>query len=107
DCLAKIQNLPTISYAVADTSWNAPWVESPSQWQSWLQQVSAQVQQLGMTLTVMVDGTNGDTSGIQWTAQSEQHAAMLAQMAGVDVSTILVRTWQLGEPNAVSPLNEP
>src|SRR5208337_4510333 len=107
DSLAETINLPTISYAVADTSWNAPWVNSPSQWQSWLQQISAQVQQLGMTLTVLLDGTNGDTSGIQWTAQSEQHAAMVAQMAGVDVATILVRTWQLGGPNAVSPLNDP
>ena len=105
--LAQNLNLPQISYAVADTSWNAPWENAPTQWQSWLQQVSANVQQLGMSLTVLLDGTNGDISPTEWTAQSEQHAAMLAQMAGVNVSTLLFQTWDVGGPTAVSPLNEP
>jgi len=107
DVLAKNLNLPKISYAVADTSWNAPWVTTPATWQSWLQQLSGQVQNQGMTLTVMVDGVGTDTTGSQWTAQSQQHAAMLAQIPGVNVNCILVRSWQPGQPNAVLPLNQP
>lgn len=105
--LAVKLGLPQFSYVVADTGWNAPWVESPAAWQSWLQQVSSQVQGLGMKLTVLVDGTNTDTTAAEWTAQSEQHLAMLAQMPGVVVNTILVRSWQAGQPNAVLPLNQP
>jgi hypothetical protein len=105
--LAQSLNLPQICYAVADTSWNAPSVNSPAQWTSWLQQLSGTLQQLGMTLTVLLDGTNGDISPTQWTAQSEQHAALLAQIPGVDVTALLIRTWDPGGPTADSPLNQP
>jgi hypothetical protein len=105
--MAAKLGLPGFSYVVADTSWNAPWVTSPASWQSWLQEVSAQAQNLGMSLTALVDGTNTDTTAAEWTAQSEQHAAMLAETPGVNVNTILVRSWTANEPNAVLPLNQP
>jgi len=104
---AKIAGLPVISYAVADTSWNAPWVTSPASWQTWLRGLSALVQSNGMQLKVLLDGINTDASDQQWTAQSEQHAAMLASLSGVTVNTLLVRTWQHALPDAILPINQP
>src|ERR1700722_7989315 len=104
---AKIAGLPVISYAVADTSWNAPWVTTPASWQAWLRGLSALVQSNGMQLKVLLDGINTDASDQQWTAQSEQHAAMLASLSGVTVNTLLVRTWQHALPDAILPINQP
>jgi hypothetical protein len=44
-----------------------------------------------MQLKVLLDGINTDASDQQWTAQSEQHAAMLESLSGVTVNTLLVR----------------
>ena len=104
---AKLAGLPRLSYAVADTSWNAPWQTSPASWQTWLTGLSTLVQSNGMQLKVLLDGTNTDASGQQWTAQSEQHAAMLASLQGVTVNTLLVRTWQHALPSAILPINQP
>ena len=104
---AKLAGLPVISYAVADTSWNAPWVTAPASWQTWLRGLSALVQSNGMQLKVLLDGINTDASDQQWTAQSEQHAAMLASLSGVAVNTLLVRTWQHALPDAILPINQP
>ena len=104
---AKVAGLPSISYVVADTSWNAPWVTSPASWQTWLTGLSALVQSNGMQLKVLLDGINTDASDQQWTAQSEQHAAMLAALSGVTVNTLLVRTWQHALPDAILPINQP
>jgi Ca2+-binding RTX toxin-like protein len=104
---AKVAGLPSLSYVVADTSWNAPWVTSPTSWQSWLTGLSALVQSNGMQLKVLLDGINTDASDQQWTAQSEQHAAMLAALSGVTVNTLLIRTWQHALPDAILPINQP
>lgn len=87
--IANSLNLPGFSYAVADVSWNTPWLNTPSQWQGWFQQLSGELKNFGMSLTVMVDGTHTDISGTEWTAQSQQHAAIIAEMAGVNVDDIL------------------
>ena len=107
DDLATIAHLPTISYAVADTSWNAPWVTSPTAWQAWLDDLSNLGKSDGVQLEVLLDGVNTDGTDEQWTAQSEQHAAMLASLSGVSVSTLLIRTWQTNHPQAVLPVNSP
>jgi hypothetical protein len=107
DSAAKTAGLPGLSYAVADTSWNAPWQTSPASWQTWLTGLSTLVQSNGMQLKILLDGINTDASGQQWTAQSEQHAAMLASLQGVTVNTLLVRTWQHALPSAILPINQP
>ena len=107
DSAATAASLPTISYAVADTSWNAPWVTAPSDWQSWMVALSALAQAKGVYLEVLLDGISTDASGQQWAAQSEQHAAMLAALSAVSVGVILIRTWQTNYPQAALPLNLP
>ena len=106
DKAAAAAKLPGISYAVADTSWNTPWVTSPATWQAWLVSLSQQVQQNHMSLTVLVDGGQGGTNEL-WTAQAEQHAEMLATLGGVTVNTLLVRSWGFTRPDGVIPVNEP
>jgi len=107
DSAAKAAGLPLISYAVADTSWNAPWVTSPSDWQGWLIALSNLAKQSNVQLEVLLDGIKSDASDSQWTAQSEQHSAMLATLGGVSADVILVRTWQTNYPQAVLPVNSP
>jgi hypothetical protein len=104
---ARAAGLPGLSYVVADTSWNAPWVTSPASWQTWLTGLSGLVQSDGMQLKVLLDGINTDASDLQWTAQSEQHAAMLASLSGVTVNTLLVRTWQHAFADSILPINQP
>jgi hypothetical protein len=104
---AKAAGLPLISYAVADTSWNAPWVTSSSDWQGWLTALSNLAKQSGVQLEVLLDGIKTDASDSQWTAQSEQHGAMLATLGGVSADVILIRSWQTNYPQAVLPVNSP
>jgi len=105
DTAADAAGLPSISFVVADTSWNTPWVTSPSSWQTWLVGLSNLIQSDHMQLEVCLDGIDTDASDLQWTAQTEQHAAMLSALS-LPVSTLLIRTW--GEyPNNVLPVNEP
>ena len=59
-----------------------------------------------MQMKVLVDGIAADATDKQWTAQSEQHAAMLGQI-GIPVDTILVRTWQQANPELMAPVNDP
>jgi hypothetical protein len=109
DKAAAAAKLPGITYAVADTSWNAPWVTTPANWQGWLVALSHQVQLNNMSLTVLLDGGQGGTNEL-WTAQSEQHAEMLATLAAqgsVTVNTLLVRSWGFTHPDGVIPVNEP
>jgi hypothetical protein len=103
---ADAASLPRITYAVADTSWNAPWVTPTAAWQSWLVDLSQMVRANGMSLTVLLDGSDRGGSDRQWTAQSEQHAAMLATL-GITADTLLVRSWGSANPQSVSPVNEP
>ncbi len=106
DGVAHAAGLPRISYVVADTSWNAPWITPPSAYQTWLVNLSQLVQANGMQLTVLLDGGRASTPHL-WTAQSEQHAAMLARLGGVTADTLLIRTWGSAYPDAVLPINEP
>ena len=107
DAAASAAGLPNISYAVADTSWNAPWVTPPATWQATLTSLSALVQADGMSLNVLLDGIPTDGSGQQWTAQSEQHAAMLAAMADVKVAALRIESWSPAYPTATLPVNKP
>ena len=104
---ARIAGLPAISYVVADTSWNAPWVTSTATWQTTLQDLSATAHADGMKLDVLVDGIPTDASGSQWTAQSEQHAAMLAAMADIEVNALRIESWSPIYPDAALPVNQP
>jgi hypothetical protein len=54
DKAAEAANLPRISYVIADTSWNAPWVTATSAWQAWLVNLSQLFQTNHMQLTVLV-----------------------------------------------------
>ena len=107
DAAATAAGLPIISYAVADTSWDAPWVTPPASWQNWLTNLSNLVQSNGMQLEVLLDGTKADASDQQWTAQSEQDAAMLAELSGITVNTLLVESWSPPYPDSVLPINTP
>jgi hypothetical protein len=107
DTAARAVGLPTISYAVADTSWNAPWVTPPASWQSWMTNLSNLVQFNSMRLEVLLDGIKTDASNQQWTAQSEQHAAMLGELSGITVNALLVKSWSLAYPDSVLPINTP
>lgn len=104
DQAASAAGVPTISYIVADTAWNAPWVQS---YQGWLLQLSQTVSAANMKLDVLIDGTNSSGSDLQWTAQSEQHAEMLASLPGMTVNALIVKSWNAAYPNAVLPVDEP
>jgi plastocyanin len=104
DQAASAAGVPTISYIVADTAWNTPWVQS---YQGWLLQLSQTVSADNMKLDVLIDGTNSSGSDLQWTAQSEQHAEMLASLPGMTVNALIVKSWNAAYPNAVLPVDEP
>ncbi|MDR3535636.1 MAG: DUF4214 domain-containing protein [Acetobacteraceae bacterium] len=107
DAAAAAAHLPGISYVIADTPWNAPWMYSQASWQAWQVGLSQMATSDNVSLTVLLDGIQAATSDFQWTAQAEQHAAMLAELPGMNVSTVLVRTWQRAYPDAVLPVNQP
>ena len=98
DQLAAAQHLPQVSFLVADTAWNTPWITSPGTWQSWMQNLSQVAQTNGLKLDVLVDGVQAAGSATQWTAQSEQHAAMVASLPGVQVDALRVESWNAGKP---------
>ncbi|MBN8903218.1 MAG: hypothetical protein J0H57_19485, partial [Rhodospirillales bacterium] len=77
---AAAAGLPGISYVVADTPWNAPWLLSQREWQDWQRGLADLAQGHGVALTVLLDGISADTSAAQWSAQAEQHAAMLGAL---------------------------
>ncbi len=104
---ARAAGLPAISYVVADTSWNAPWVTPTATWQTTLRDLSTTAQAEGIKLDVLVDGIPTDASGSQWTAQSEQHAAMLAAMADINVNALRIESWSPIYPDAALPVNQP
>ncbi|MBN8872532.1 MAG: hypothetical protein J0H67_06830 [Rhodospirillales bacterium] len=103
---AAAAGLPGISYVIADTPWNAPWIHSQDEWQEWQRGLAELAQGQGVALTVLVDGISADTSAAQWAAQAEQHAAMLAAL-DLPVATLLVRSWCGNFPSSVLPANQP
>ena len=107
DTAAKAAGLPPISYVVADTSWDAPWVTSAATWETTLQNLSTAAKADGMKLDVLLDGISTDASGSEWTAQSEQHAAMLAAVSNLDVNALRIESWTPVYPDAVLPINQP
>ena len=107
DAAAKAAGLPPISYVVADMSWNAPWVTSTVTWETTLHNLSTAAQADGMQLNVLLDGITTDASGSEWTAQSEQHAAMLAAVSNIDVNALRIESWTPVYPDAVLPINQP
>ena len=106
DAAAAAAGLPGISYLVADTPWNAPWMLSQPTWQAWQLGLSQLATSRGVGLTVLLDGTPSGTSSLQWAAQVEQHAAMLAGVPGMNVSTLLVQSWGGAYPTSVLPVNQ-
>jgi hypothetical protein len=103
--VAQSQNLPSFSYAVADTAWNAPWRESSAQAMAWLANISTAAKVNGMNVHVLLDGTSTDMTGAAWTAQSEQKASILAQASIGNISDLLVEPWTYGVPSDVAPAN--
>ncbi|OJW24933.1 MAG: hypothetical protein BGO51_12725, partial [Rhodospirillales bacterium 69-11] len=103
---AAAAGLPGISYVVADTPWNAPWLLSQREWQDWQRGLADLAQGHGVALTVLLDGISADTSAAQWSAQAEQHAAMLGAL-DLPVSTLLIRSWCGSFPTSVLPANQP
>ena len=100
DTAAAAAGLPGFSYVTADTSWFAPWIDQLSlpNWQGYLEALSTVTAADGMALNVVVQGAVADTSGTQFVAQAEQNGIALAQLqaaGSVDVSNILVRTWDM------------
>ena len=104
---ADAAGLPRISLVVADTPWNAPWHLSQQDWQSWQLGLSNLATSRGVDLEVLLNGVQAGVSNEQWTAQAEQHAAMLAQLPGMNVKALLVRTWDPAYPDSVLPVNSP
>lgn len=103
---AEAAGLPKLSYVVADTSWNTPWLQTPALWKSWLHDLAERLDQNEMSLKVLTDGINTNLTPEHWTSQAEQHMAMLASVQGLKVDTILVRTWQANQPTAIGPVND-
>jgi hypothetical protein len=98
DDAAAAARLPGFSYVTADTSWFAPWIDllSVPNWQGFLEALSILAASDGMALNVVVQGAVTDTSGAQFIHQAEQNAIALAQLeaaGSVDVSSIVVRSW--------------
>lgn len=105
--VAASLGLPKLSYAVADIGWNTPWLQSPALWKNWLSALADRLNENDMSLKVLTDGINTNVTPEQWTAQAEQHMAMLGGVQGLRIDTILVRTWQANQPTAVGPVNDP
>ena len=104
---ADAAGLPRISLVVADTPWNAPWSLSQQDWESWQLGLSDLASSRGVDLEVLLNGVQAGVSNEQWTAQSEQHAAMLARLSNMKVTTLLIRTWDPAYPDSVLPVNSP
>jgi hypothetical protein len=103
---ASAAGLPGISYLVADTSWDAPWVTPPASWEGWLTSISQICQLDGLALNVLIGAANTETTNEQWTAQSEQHAEMLASL-GIPINALLIRSWNPAYPTNALPINQP
>jgi hypothetical protein len=100
DTAAAAAGLPGFSYVTADTGWFAPWIDQLSvpTWQGFLEALSTLAASDSMALNVVVQGAMTDTSAAQFIQQAEQNGVALAllQAAGsVDVSNILLRSWDV------------
>jgi hypothetical protein len=111
DLAATNAGLQHLSYVTADIGWFAPWIDplsTPTN-DGVLETLSTLAASRHMALNVVVEGSQTDTSASQYIIQSEQNAIHLAQLQAsglVQVSNILVRSWDV-LPVAVGAISSP